>query len=277
MSMRELLVKTLVLFVVLLTTELVALGASQTYESETQESNAQLSIDEAKEAYLGMGVTTLPPGMASQLPGVIGKDRGVMVADVLADSPAAKGGMQQYDIVVKYNEQDVISPEQLVKLVRTDKPGSTVKLTCIRGGKEVTASVKLGEQAKREPVYELFRFPSDRLGKIEMPEWQSFQLPLDDPSHWSEFESMKITQVEKGKFKAEIEYKRDDKTLERKFEGTREEIREAVKADKELPDKVKSHLLSGLTQSPGGIWNSRFGSRFKELERELFHWPHRDF
>jgi hypothetical protein len=50
------------------------------------------------------------------------------------------------DVLAKLDDQMLINAPQLAVLIRTHKPGEEVKLTYIRGGKEMTAKVKLGDR-----------------------------------------------------------------------------------------------------------------------------------
>src|SRR5262245_22293395 len=70
---------------------------------------------QSSQAYCGISVSPLNPVLTAQLPGITEKGRGVVVAKVLKGSPAEQAGFKQYDIVVAYDNQDLYSPEQLVK------------------------------------------------------------------------------------------------------------------------------------------------------------------
>ena len=70
------------------------------------------------QAYLGVGVESLPTALTSQMPSVLSEGCGVLVADVAAGSPAEKAGLKQNDILISYDDQRLYSPEQFVKLVR---------------------------------------------------------------------------------------------------------------------------------------------------------------
>ncbi|MGO9463352.1 MAG: hypothetical protein ACLQIB_57100 [Isosphaeraceae bacterium] len=53
-----------------------------------------------KQAYLGMEIEELSPALSSQLAGVVPPGQGVLVTRVPGDSPAAKAGLQSYDIML---------------------------------------------------------------------------------------------------------------------------------------------------------------------------------
>ena len=70
---------------------------------------------------------------------------GVVVDYVVPNSPAAAAGVQQSDIIRMLNDQQIVDPSQLGKLVRSFAEGTSVDLTLLRKGKEVKVTVKLGK------------------------------------------------------------------------------------------------------------------------------------
>ncbi|TMQ23116.1 MAG: PDZ domain-containing protein [Deltaproteobacteria bacterium] len=94
--------------------------------------------------YLGVRVATITPGIAREhnLPA----PRGAFVSDVEPDSPAAKAGLAQGDVVVGLNGTEIKSSEILHNAVATFKPGTTVDLAIIRkNGNRATLKTRLAE------------------------------------------------------------------------------------------------------------------------------------
>jgi hypothetical protein len=87
--------------------------------------------------------------------------------------------------------------------------------------------------------------------------------------------------LDDGQYRAEIQFNdKEKKVLHREYVGTREEIREAIAQDKDLPAAEREHLLRSLDQQSSGIF--RFVSPqtfrdFLELNSQLFDWPNEDF
>jgi serine protease Do len=96
-----------------------------------------------KVAYLGVETMPVDPTVASQLS--LPRDTGLAVRRVADGSPAASI-LQKHDILTKIDDQILIDMRQLSVLVRNHKAGDEVKLTLVRGGKETTVKVKLGER-----------------------------------------------------------------------------------------------------------------------------------
>lgn len=62
---------------------------------------------------------------------------------IVKDSPAAKAGLKDKDIVTKINGVEVGSAGSLANLISEYKPGDTVQLAVIRDGKEIAINVTL--------------------------------------------------------------------------------------------------------------------------------------
>ena len=76
--------------------------------------------------------------------------RGVLVANVVADGPAAKAGIKRNDIIVSFAGQDVPDLRHFPRLVANAAVGSTVDVTVWRQGKETPLKLKIGEQEEPE-------------------------------------------------------------------------------------------------------------------------------
>src|SRR4029453_6504059 len=72
--------------------------------------------------------------------------RGVLVANVVADGPAAKAGLKRNDIILSFSGQDVLALRRFPRLVANARVGSTVDVVVWRGGKEVPLKLRIGEQ-----------------------------------------------------------------------------------------------------------------------------------
>ena len=252
----------------------VATGADAVEESSGRDATSS-------QAYLGLGVGPLHPALTSHLPDVIGKGRGVLVEQVMDGSPAAKAGMKKYDILVRVNGQDLYSPEQLVKIVRNAQPDSEFKVAYVRGGRLEDKSLTLSEVETREPVRSRRRSTLplfDRLlDRDTIQNWfrdnDSSGLP-QGTTRWETFKSMSISKEPDGKYKVHVEFRDGDKNeISRDYVGTRDEIRAAIKDDKDLPEEERQHLLRSLDKQdqrtlrfPAFDWDS-----------ELFNWPNLDF
>ncbi len=77
---------------------------------------------------------------------------GALVTDVEKGSPADKAGLKRYDVIIKFNGEEIKNITQLkIKVVNT-APGTPVTLTIIRNGKEKEVKVVLGSLGKASRV-----------------------------------------------------------------------------------------------------------------------------
>lgn len=74
--------------------------------------------------------------------------KGVKVNDVEEDSPAAKAGLKEGDVVTEVNGKEVAGIDDLRNEVRDLKDGDTVKITYKRGGSSRTAEIKIAKRLK---------------------------------------------------------------------------------------------------------------------------------
>jgi serine protease Do len=91
--------------------------------------------------FLGVETSDVPRVLSEQMG--LPRGFGVVVDYVVPDSAAAAAGVQQSDIIRILNDQIILEPGQLGKLVRSFADGATVNLTLLRKGKEVKVTVKL--------------------------------------------------------------------------------------------------------------------------------------
>lgn len=73
------------------------------------------------------------------------RPRGALIAEVMDGSPAQGGGLQSGDIVLEYDGDDVQRSSDLPPLVGRTPVGETARLTVLRGGKEITLNVEIGQ------------------------------------------------------------------------------------------------------------------------------------
>lgn len=94
--------------------------------------------------WLGVSMQPLTENLAKAV-GRKGTD-GVLVSEVQADSPAAKAGLKQGDVVTTFNSQVIRDARDLATQVAGVKAGDSAKLGIWRDGKEKTLSVTVGAQ-----------------------------------------------------------------------------------------------------------------------------------
>jgi serine protease Do len=94
--------------------------------------------------FLGVETSEVPRVLSEQMG--LPRGFGVVVDYVVPNGPAAAAGVQPSDIIRMLNDQQIVDPGQLGKLIRSFAEGTSIDLTLMRKGKETKVSVKLGKK-----------------------------------------------------------------------------------------------------------------------------------
>lgn len=92
--------------------------------------------------YLGASIQDLDEDLADSFG--YGSTEGVLIADVMEDSPAAEAGLRPGDIVTKINEEKVSNATKLRNTVAATAPNTRAKVEFYRDGKRKTTKVTVG-------------------------------------------------------------------------------------------------------------------------------------
>lgn len=95
-------------------------------------------------AYLGIRPVQVTPELNQAYD--IGSDTGVLVAEVVGESPAARAGVHSGDVIVRLDDAEITVVEDLFAELREHEPGETVTLEVRRNGEAKTLEVTLGNQ-----------------------------------------------------------------------------------------------------------------------------------
>lgn len=101
-----------------------------TFKRETEESNEPL-----------LGVD----GFVGIMIGRSEDQKHIIVVAALADSPAEKAGLQKDDIVISLNENPVSELQEVVAVIRKQKPGQEIALKINRSGQEKKLKLVVGK------------------------------------------------------------------------------------------------------------------------------------
>ena len=117
---------------------------------------------EVEHAYIGISGGSLTPGLAKALK--LPVEKGVLVNEVVKDSPADKAGIEGGDteatiegaqvnlggdIITKVDGKPVDSMEEVVDAVNGAQPGEKMELTILRGDEEKDVTVTLGVRPEK--------------------------------------------------------------------------------------------------------------------------------
>ncbi len=179
-------------------------------------------------AYLGIGLELLPKELEAQLPEDVLIGQGIMVDGFTPDSPAPKQGIKQYDILLKYNGIGIEHPQQLLQLIKRDKPGNKIKLTIVRKGKIIDLPVTLGAQN-----YPLTEDQLDYQFDMQMLGYRGYRVAM--PS--------------KNYFEATIRFLAPDGLVRRRtFKGYYNQVLSEIQTAPDLSKYAKQKLSSIITE-----------------------------
>jgi uncharacterized membrane protein len=100
-------------------------------------------VQREKGLWLGVAMEPVQDVVRAQLS--LEPGEGVVINHVAPDGPAAKAGLEPNDILLRFEDQIIVEPAQLKKLIAMKKPGESVKLTYLRKGERHDTSAKLIE------------------------------------------------------------------------------------------------------------------------------------
>jgi Do/DeqQ family serine protease len=104
----------------------------------------QLSKDgKVQRGMLGIGIQDLTEELAESLD--MKGQKGVLVNNVTEGSAAEKAGIKKGDVITAINDEKVVDGNSLRNKVAATKPGSEMKLTVLRDGKQQEVTAKLDE------------------------------------------------------------------------------------------------------------------------------------
>ena len=123
---------------ILLATSLLVVSTVATCETE-------------KNGWLGVSLQELTADLREAMD--ITSGTGVLITNVVEESPAQEAGIAVGDVILKYNDTAITSPHHLSRLVRKTAPGSKVTVEISRQGKEKSLTVKIGDLEREMETY----------------------------------------------------------------------------------------------------------------------------
>jgi len=104
---------------------------------------------------------------------------GVIVVDIMPDSPATEAGLRHGDVITHVNGKVVEDEDELCEDLEKAGPGKPVKLSVVREGKKQEIKAELGDasanphhsqfrhEEEREEMMEMCRINAERIGQLE--------------------------------------------------------------------------------------------------------------
>jgi len=100
--------------------------------------------------YLGIVLQPLTDDLSKSFG--LNNTKGAVVAQVMSNSPAEKGGLKVGDVIVEFDGQKIEDVKDLQMKVANTPVGKKVKVGIFRDGKAITLEVQVGEMPEEEKV-----------------------------------------------------------------------------------------------------------------------------
>jgi serine protease Do len=100
--------------------------------------------------WLGVSIQEVTPELAKSFG--LKEKKGALVAEVVSGSPAEKAGIEQGDVIVKFDGKEITDSKDLPRVVASTPVGKAVTIKLSRSGKVLDRQVKVGEMEEKTEV-----------------------------------------------------------------------------------------------------------------------------
>src|SRR6266404_3798906 len=148
---------------------------------DIEQDDVRILMDGDGTGWLGVETHEVTTEKAKELK--LPAERGVVLGKIVPDSPAAKAGLKENDVVTEINGQRVEGAAQFRRMIHEIPAGRTIQLTVWRDGRTQTISATLGksEQGRHAmkmmtPTPGTFAFRMPEMPQIPSMEWNGSML-----------------------------------------------------------------------------------------------------
>jgi len=136
-----------------------------------------LQYGETRRGWLGVAIQDVDDALAESLN--IGKARGAFVSNVDEKGPAKAAGLEREDVIVTFDGKEIKTSRDLPRIVADTPVDKAVSVQVMRGGKEITKTVKVGRLEDNDKQASAARGPaSPRNGNGESSSVKSIGIDL---------------------------------------------------------------------------------------------------
>ncbi len=158
--------------------------------------------------WLGVVVEDLSPAVLVAL----GVENGVVVSEVVPDSPAAKAGLKTGDVIVQVAGERIFSSNGLRQVVAR-RPGQVVEIVIVRRLKELRRQVELARRASDKDEY------PQSISREALRRFYNFFRKFEPQLRWQQKgyeEALESLQVQLERLKEELKRLQAEKEKARK-------------------------------------------------------------
>jgi serine protease Do len=193
--------------------------------------------------WLGVQIQPLTPELAREF-GV--KDaRGVLVSDVVPDSPAAKAGIQRGDVLTEFDSRRLEGPADLQRAVGLFAPGQSAKVKVWRDQGEKTMEVKVSAAPDEREAHER---PTGRPRALLGLEVRPITPDLAQRFSLKSTEGVFVARVEEGSTAAEAGIQRGDVVKQIKRQNVLTNVRSLADFERATRDVKEGDQVAFLLQ-----------------------------
>jgi len=147
-------------------------GDALAQAQELRDPETQVTVFDGGEGPSWLGVETHEVTTENAKELKLPAERGVVVAGVTKDSPAAKAGLKENDVIIEVNGQRVEGAAQFRRMIHEIPAGRSAQFTVWRDGRAQTIGVTLGKSEDRGNTWfkTAPRAFSFQLPRVEIPE-----------------------------------------------------------------------------------------------------------
>lgn len=184
-------------------------------------------------AWLGIRMQSLTPQLGEHF----GVKKGVLISEVIDESPAKRAGLEAGDVITKIGDEELDETIDVSNVLANLEPGDMVEIQYVRNGKAMKKEAELADAPKehRKTAPYVFMWDGKRMqvpgvDHLYIPKIPEIPIPiLDVPELEQEFfaqiESLKEQCDELKKLRAEL--KEEMGNLRAEIEHLKQELRES--------------------------------------------------
>jgi len=138
-------------FITLAITGLVIVACGATAIAQASSNSFTIKHKNDGDGWLGITMQEMTRSMARALD--LEDDEGVLIQQVIDDSPADEAGLEEGDVILEFDGRLVEDSDDLARYVRRTDPGDSVSIEIIRDDRIQTVEVIIGEREDRDNVW----------------------------------------------------------------------------------------------------------------------------
>ncbi len=127
----------------------------------------ELATGKITRGWLGIEIQKITPSLRKAFN--LKTSHGALISSVLPDSPGARAGLKNGDVIIGFNGHKIQEMSQLPWVVGNTKPGKTVPIEIIRNGQVMTVNITVGNWASKNNSFNQQKVSAKKLGIIVVP------------------------------------------------------------------------------------------------------------